>query len=155
MGNNFFNRKGLTLVEVVVALAVFMIAVVMAYPIITYAGQSNIHSRKKMDLQEMGNYVAENISYIANEALDETQFKSRLKTYGLCVNEESVCTNAMDIEFDVGHFYSVDDKEFTNLGNAHDTSITLIFKDDTKIINIIVEKDGIKFETLEYLRYEQ
>lgn len=147
------NKKGLTLVEVVIALAVFMIAVVMAYPIITYAGKSNLHTQKKMELQEMGNYVAENIAYVALESLDQTAFKSRLSSSGLCVIEEQPCTNLMDLDFKVDNFSRVSDLVYQSSAKDGKVSITLTFNDKNNNVHILLTLDEVKYEIVEYLRY--
>ncbi len=145
------NKKGLTLVEVVVALAVFMIAVVMAYPIITLSGQSNIKTNKKLELQETGVYVAENLRYIAlnssSKTKDEFLSSNKLITSGLCVQGD--CSGD---EVITGPFNKDSNHQYTKSFNRQ--TITLTFKDNSNIVNILVTEGDVKYETMEWLRYE-
>lgn len=145
------NRKGLTLVEVVIALAVFMIAVVMVYPIITFAGKSNIESKNKLDLQETGSHVAENLAYIARNYSSKDSFLSSqyLEDYGICPDKELAC----DDDVVVGSFSRANNTQYSL--NYEGQEITLEFEEDSNIVKIKVQDKNQKYETLEWLRYEE
>ena len=146
------NKKGLTLVEVVIALALFAIAVVMAYPIITLAGKSNLQSKEKLVLQETGTFVAENIRYITlNNASSKEEFLNSgwLESYGLCTEKVNPCSNEGDII--VGSFSRVENVYTLDYGQQ---VITLEFEEGSNIVRIKIQGQNSKYETLEYLRYE-
>lgn len=145
------SKKGLTLVEVVVALAVFMIAAVMAYPIMTLAGQSNIQSKNRLDLQQTGNFIAENLSYIARDYSDKDTFlnSNHMQNYGLCPEKETPCTKG---EY-FGYFSAVLDTDYSYTTSYQNQSIRLDFNDTNNLVKIIVTNQNIKYETMEWLRY--
>lgn len=145
------SKKGLTLVEVVVALAVFMIAAVMAYPIMTLAGQSNIQSKNRLDLQQTGNFVAENLSYIARDYSDKNTFlnSNHMQNYGLCPEMETPCTKG---EY-FGYFNVVLDTDYSYTTSYQNQIVRLDFNDTNNLVKIIVSKQNIRYETMEWLRY--
>lgn len=68
------NKDGMTLVEIVVALAIFMILVVMVYPIITQAGIINSESSKRQATEAQGVLLSEYLIYNASNYLDKDSF---------------------------------------------------------------------------------
>lgn len=68
------NRDGMTLVEIVVALAIFMILVVMVYPIITQAGLINSESSKRQAAEAQGVLLSEYLIYNASNYVDKDSF---------------------------------------------------------------------------------
>jgi prepilin-type N-terminal cleavage/methylation domain-containing protein len=68
------NKDGMTLVEIVVALAIFMILVVMVYPIITQAGIINSESSKRQAAEAQGVLLSEYLIYNASNYLDKDSF---------------------------------------------------------------------------------
>ena len=145
------NKKGLTLVEVVVALAVFMIAVVMAYPIITRAGTTNIHSQNKMDIQETGNYVAENLSKVASKEVSRDELVERLQNFGVCSQKSDPCPEGDD----VGSFSRVSDTLIFNATNNAKHKIEISLNEDDNLARIIVETKNIEYEVVEWLKYDE
>ncbi|NLW14706.1 MAG: prepilin-type N-terminal cleavage/methylation domain-containing protein [Erysipelothrix sp.] len=163
------NKKGLTLIEVVVALTVFMIVVVMAYPIIINAAQANYHSKKKLETQEMGTYVTENLLYVASGIDDFTFLSDRLLNTGLCSDVDpssNVCNDTIDIgpfsRFDLAvevYFIKVYENKEIKLrfieqddpySKDHLLNIEVSYLDDANASN---PKVVTKYQTVEYLRY--
>lgn len=143
------NKKGLTLVEVVIAMAVFMIAVVMAYPIITQSGKSNIVAQRKTNLQELGNYVAENLLYkTRNYDSKEAYLNSdNLDQYGLCTSDITDC----DDEVNIGVFSRVNPYQYeTTYESKH---ISIKFNQNDNLVRIKITQEGTSYETIEWLRY--
>lgn len=139
-----FSKKGLTLVEVIVALALFMIIAVMSFPIITQAGVSNANSRNRLQAQEIGVFAAENIRYTA-----------------LGVDtKEALIAKIVDTSQglpDIGVFSRLSDNVYALTTPSPrikpDTTVTFTFYDDSNRVNIVVTYKKVQFETLEWLNY--
>lgn len=132
------NKRGLTLIEVVVAMAVFMIIVVMAFPILTQSGLINAQSKQKLDAQEIGVLIVEDLVFISKTQKSQTDLIERLKqplpnftkpfTYDSISNQLSMHEDGFEIQLEL--------------------------KNDSNLVKIIVLNGRQRYETLEWLIYD-
>lgn len=133
------KNSGLTLVEVVVALAVFMIVVAMAFPILAQSGLINVKSKEKLDAQEIGILVVEELLVVSESQTNESTLISYLDNTGLpsfgqpFAYDSTVCTI-----------------------NKDNYTVTLLFNniDTSNLVKVSVNVDNMKYETLEWLIYD-
>lgn len=128
------NKRGLTLIEVVVAMAVFMILVTMVFPILTQSGLMNVQSRHKLNAQEIGVLVVE-------ELLHEAKIQGSLENLQYHITENDL--ESLEIQFSSSY----------EINNA-DYSVKLEFSDTDNLVKVIVKSDRQVFETVEWLRYD-
>lgn len=133
------NKRGLTLVEVVVAMAVFMIIVVMAFPILTQSGLINAQSKQKLDAQEIGVLIVEDLIFVSKTQKSQMDLIERLKDHPL-----PSFTNKFTHE------------PSSNQLSMHEDGfdIQIELNDDSNLVKIIVLKDRQRYETLEWLIYD-
>ena len=133
------KNSGLTLVEVVVALAVFMIVVAMPFPILAQSGLINVNSKEKLDAQEIGILVVEELLVVSESQTNESTLISYLDNTGLpsfgqpFMCDSIVCTI-----------------------NKDNYTVTLLFNniDTSNLVKVSVNVDNMKYETLEWLIYD-
>lgn len=132
------NKRGLTLVEVVVAMAVFMIIVVMAFPILTQSGLINAQSKQKLDAQEIGVLIVEDLIFVSKTQKSQTDLIERLK--------EPLPSFTKPFTYD----------SISNQLTMHEDGydIQLQLKNDSNLVKIIVLNDRQRYETLEWLIYD-
>lgn len=128
------NKRGLTLIEVVVAMAVFMILVTMVFPILTQSGLMNVQSRHKLNAQEIGVLVVE-------ELLHEAKVQGSLENLQYHITENDL--DSLETQFSSSY----------EINNA-DYSVKLEFSDTDNLVKVIVKSDRQVFETVEWLRYD-
>ncbi len=128
------NKRGLTLIEVVVAMAVFMILVTMVFPILTQSGLMNVQSRHKLNAQEIGVLVVE-------ELLHEAKIQGSLENLQYHITENDL--ESLETQFSSSY----------EINNA-DYSVKLEFSDTDNLVKVIVKSDRQVFETVEWLRYD-
>ena len=128
------NKRGLTLIEVVVAMAVFMILVTMVFPILTQSGLVNVQSRHKLNAQEIGVLVVE-------ELLHEAKIQGSLENLQDHITENDL--ESLETQFSSSY----------EINNA-DYSVKLEFSDTDNLVKVIVKSDRQVFETVEWLRYD-
>lgn len=128
------NKRGLTLIEVVVAMAVFMILVTMVFPILTQSGLMNVQSRHKLNAQEIGVLVVE-------ELLHEAKIQGSLENLQDHITENDL--ESLETQFSSSY----------EINNA-DYSVKLEFSDTDNLVKVIVKSDRQVFETVEWLRYD-
>ena len=68
------KKKGMTIIEVVVALAIFMILIVMAFPIITQSGLINAEASKRQKAEAQGVLLAEYLLYNSSNYANTSEF---------------------------------------------------------------------------------
>lgn len=128
------NKRGLTLIEVVVAMAVFMILVTMVFPILTQSGLMNVQSRHKLNAQEIGVLVVE-------ELLHEAKIQGSLENL-----QDHITENDLEsLETQFSSSYEI---------NKADYSVKLEFSDTDNLVKVIVKSHRQVFETVEWLRYD-
>lgn len=103
------DNKGMTIIEVVVALAIFMIIVVMAFPIITQSGMINSESQKRQEAEAQGVLLAEYLIYYASGYDDKNTFINEFLERDISGDDFNVfscsldvCSNSKDnIDYDI------------------------------------------------------
>lgn len=137
---NIKNHMGFTLVELIVAFAVFMILVVMAFPVMIYAGKSNSQARNNLSVQEVGEEVVEELVYLAPLFVNESVFKD----YLIAPNSKI---------YDDGAFSRITDNTYEMKKNQ--TTIVLSFFENSNRIIVRVNDNASTYETIEWLQYEE
>lgn len=61
------DKRGMTLIEIIVALAIFMILIAMAFPIILQSGLINVESQRRQNAEAQGVLLAEYLIYNASD----------------------------------------------------------------------------------------
>lgn len=115
------NKKGMTLIEVVVAIAIFGIVMVTIFPAVLVLNLMNTYSYEKLDT-----------TYIAQQEMEKIIFESRTRNI---TNLRTYIDDVMEYTYDNTVLTSfVYHKDFTNY------TITVSFTqfDSTNIYNLIV-----------------
>lgn len=131
------RKKGLTLVEVIISVAIFMIVILFSFPILTQSALINIQSESKREAQEYGVMVAEELHVKAKAHPDyENLEKDLLEHDFLDFNQRFNRKGANNLEL-----------------SKDNLTLKLLFTDDFKRVKISVYlKQGV-FETMEWLDY--
>lgn len=133
------NRKsGFTLVEVIVALALFAIIVVMVFPLFGFFNRVNHLAEEKIDAQEVAVSFTENVLQVSKTVSNKQALIDTLQSpshYG---------TGAFLLENDSYVF------------SEQDYTIRITFFEEDKLIKVnVTTLDNQKYETLGWLSYAQ
>lgn len=128
----------MTLVEVIVALAIFMIVIVMAFPIITYAGQLNAESNRRLTVQEQGILIAEYLTHNAKGFTNKQELISFLST-------------PKQPEMDFGAFSC----SLNQCEHKEGKQSIIITFDDSNQVRINVTESRQTYESVVWMNYEK
>lgn len=133
------KQNGYTLVEVIVALAIFAIIAIFAFPSIASAMNANNGAYQITQAQEMSQNYLENV---VNEA-------SKVKTKDALITNLKKQTQYGTINYNAS-------TRVLDL-NATDYTLKMTFSnnDNTVRLQTIMKKSQIRFETVEWLVYEK
>ena len=119
------NKKGMTLIEVVVAIAIFGIVMVTIFPAVLVLNLMNTYSFEKLDT-----------TYIAQQEMEKIIFESRTKNIN---NLRTYLVDEMDYTFDNTIVTSfVYHKEFSN----YTITVTFTQFEASNLYNLIVVVDS-------------
>lgn len=77
------DKRGMTLIEIIVALAIFMILIAMAFPIILQSGLINVESQRRQNAEAQGVLLAEYLIYNASDYESKNELIHFLTTSSL------------------------------------------------------------------------
>ena len=77
------DKRGMTLIEIIVALAIFMILIAMAFPIILQSGLINVESQRRQNAEAQGVLLAEYLIYNASDYDSKNELINFLTTSSL------------------------------------------------------------------------
>lgn len=131
------RNKGLTLVEVIISVAIFMIVILFSFPILTQSALTNIKSESKREAQEYGVMVSEELHVKAKAHPNYSNLeKDLLENDFLDFGQGFVKIGANNLEL-----------------SKDDLTVKLMFSDDFKRVKISVHSKQAMFETMEWLNY--
>ena len=117
------NKRGMTLIEVVVAIAIFGIVMVTIFPAILVLNLMNTYSFEKLDT-----------TYIAQEDMEEIIFESRNNSL---VNVRNYILNTMNYTFQVDES-TASRFVYQRVDARYTISVTLTQIDSTRLFQLMV-----------------
>lgn len=145
------KRKGMTLVEVVVAIAIFAIVVAMVFPILTRMGLINVQSRHMLNAQEIGVLVAEDLLYEAGSFQSSRTNAETRSDFILRLQDDPMLLHSLKETDQVFHLAS-DDENTVLILEYDDYELRLEFHDNNSVRIIVVFREET-FETLIWMRF--
>lgn len=134
---NLKNRRGFTLIEAIVALAIFVIIATFSFPIFLSSSRVNHASYTKLELQEFSENNLERIREYAKVTPDQDQFTSQ------------ICN-----QFQTHRCEYINTSKTLNI-YSDEYLISFIFIEDGNTVKVIGEslKNGLKYETVGWITY--